>query len=88
MYINYKRSHSNFTEIAIFHDRLMKKTARFSKVKLTVDQATVKLDYYYFFFKVLVGVRVIFLLNCSLILSLSKHKNVGVFLRQNYIISL
>ena len=75
-------------EIAIFHDRLMKKTARFSKVKLTVDQATVKLDYYYFFFKVLVGVRVIFLLNCSLILFLSKHKNVGVFLRQNYIISL
>ena len=51
LYINYKRSHSNFTEIAIFHDRLMKKTARFSKVKLTVDQATVKLDYYYYFLK-------------------------------------
>ena len=25
-------------EIAIFHDKSMKKTARFSKVKLTVDQ--------------------------------------------------
>ena len=45
LYINYKRSHSNFMEIAIFHDRSMKKTARFSKVKLTVDQPTVKLDY-------------------------------------------
>ena len=34
----------------------------------------------YFLGNVLVGVRVVFLPNCPLVLSLHKHKGVGVFL--------
>ena len=37
-------------------------------------------EWSYFLGNVLVGVRVVFLLNCSLILSLHKHRGIGVFL--------
>ena len=37
-------------------------------------------EYSYFLGNILVGVRVVFLSNCPLILSLLKHKGIGVFL--------
>ena len=37
-------------------------------------------EWSYFLGNVLVGVRVVFLLNCPLILSLHKHRGIGVFL--------
>ena len=39
-------------------------------------------DWSYFLGNVLVGVRVVFLLDCPLVLSLFNHKGVGAFLNQ------
>ena len=39
-------------------------------------------EWFYFLSNVLVGVRVVFLLDCPLVLSLLKHRSVGVFLNK------